>query len=162
MSDAWESTAPGVVALPSGRKVRGRGLRAGVPEGPLPEFGVYLTAREPAKTPWDSRWVRWRDFWVPSSGSDAVAALTEAWERAAGDRVEIGCGGGVGRTGTGLAILAVLDGVRPDRAVAFVRDRYDPRAVEVPWQRAFVERVGVEIQRSWSQPSTPPSRRPAG
>ena len=92
--------------------------------------------------------MRWLDFWVPSSRPDALAALTEAWARAADDRVEIACGGGVGRTGTGLALLAVLDGVEADKAVAFVRDRYSPRAVEVPWQRAFVERVGASIRGS--------------
>ncbi|WP_116115729.1 protein-tyrosine phosphatase family protein [Austwickia chelonae] len=147
MSDAWESTAPGVVTFPSGRRVRGRGLRAGVPEGPLPGFGVYLTTREPSRPSWDSRWVRWPDFWVPRSRPDAVAALAEAWGRATTDRVEIACGGGVGRTGTALALLAVFDGVEPDRAVAFVRDHYDPRAVEVPWQRSFVERIGAGVRR---------------
>ena len=48
--------------------------------------------------------------------------------------------GGHGRTGTALACLAVLDGVPNDRAVAYVREHYAPRAVETPWQRRFVAR----------------------
>ena len=35
--------------------------------------------------------------------------------RAAGERVEVACRGGVGRTGTALAALAVLDGLAPAR-----------------------------------------------
>jgi protein-tyrosine phosphatase len=64
--------------------------------------------------------------------------LREAWERAAGERVEVACGGGRGRTGTALACIAVLDGVPPDEAVAWVRARYDKHAVETPWQKRFV------------------------
>ncbi|MGQ4447278.1 protein phosphatase, partial [Streptomyces griseus] len=58
--------------------------------------------------------------------------------RAPGSRVEVACGGGMGRTGTALACLAVLDGVPADEAVAFVRAGYHPRAVETPWQRRYV------------------------
>lgn len=48
--------------------------------------------------------------------------------------------GGRGRTGTALVCLAVLDGVPVNEAVAFVRERYDARAVETPWQRRYVVR----------------------
>ena len=68
--------------------------------------------------------------------------LVEAWERAAGERVEVACGGGRGRTGTALACLAVLDGVPPEEAVAYVRAHYDRHAVETPWQRRYVRRFG--------------------
>jgi protein-tyrosine phosphatase len=64
--------------------------------------------------------------------------LPEILERARSERVEIACGGGLGRTGTALACLAVLDGVPPGEAVAFIREQYHPRAVETPWQRRFV------------------------
>jgi protein-tyrosine phosphatase len=66
--------------------------------------------------------------------------LRDAWAEAADRRVEIACGGGVGRTGTALACLAVLDGVPAGEAVAFVRRRYATRAAETPWQRRFVAR----------------------
>ncbi|MBN6055402.1 protein phosphatase, partial [Nonomuraea sp. RK-328] len=84
--------------------------------------------------------VRWPDFWLPSDRAAAAETLREAWERAATERVEVACGGGVGRTGTALACLAVLDGVPGDEAVAYVRRHYKPRAVETPWQRRFVAR----------------------
>jgi hypothetical protein len=34
----------------------------------------------------------------------------------------------------------VLDGVPPGEAIAFVREHYDARAVETPWQRRYIER----------------------
>jgi protein-tyrosine phosphatase len=67
-----------------------------------------------------------------------LPALTEAWQRAKIERVEIGCTGGRGRTGTALACLAVLDGIPSAAAVAFVRERYDRHAVETPGQRRYV------------------------
>jgi len=84
--------------------------------------------------------VRWPDFRLPTDRAQAVAALREAWERAATQRVEIACGGGRGRTGTALACLAVLDGVPATEAVGYVRRHYHPRAVETPWQRRYVAR----------------------
>jgi protein-tyrosine phosphatase len=55
-----------------------------------------------------------------------------------GERAEIACPGGRGRTETALACLAVLDGLPGREAVAYVRRHYDPRSVETPWQRRFV------------------------
>jgi hypothetical protein len=136
----WDPTAPGVLALPSGRLVRGRSLRWPAPPGPIPDFAVYLAGRRPPAVPWASRWVPWPDFWLPLDRALARDALSEAWRRAATERVEIACGGGRGRTGTALACLAVIDGVAAHRAVAFVRRHYHPRAVETPWQRRYVTR----------------------
>jgi protein-tyrosine phosphatase len=135
---AWDADAPGVLALPSGRLVRGRGLRRPLPDGPRPEFALHLLGRRPTPVKWDSRWVRWPDFRLPTDRADAADALREAWRRAPGERVELACGGGRGRTGTALACLAVLDGVPPGDAVAFVRAHYHPGAVETPWQRRYV------------------------
>nr|WP_205863345.1 protein-tyrosine phosphatase family protein [Planosporangium thailandense] len=126
--------------LPSGRLVRGRGLRRPLPAGPLPTFALYLLGHEPPAVAWESRWVRWPDYRLPSDRAAAADALREAWARAADERVEIACAGGRGRTGTALACLAVLDGVSGREAVAYVRAHYDRRAVETPWQRRFVAR----------------------
>lgn len=140
VTERWDPGRQGILLLPSGRLVRGRGLRAPLPDGPAPEFGLYLLGHEPDPTLWPSRWIRWPDFRLPSDRTAARHALIEAWELAAERRVEVACGGGRGRTGTALACLAVLDGIPGAEAVAFVRRHYDRHAVETPWQRRYVAR----------------------
>lgn len=142
----WEPGGPGVVQLPSGRLVRGRGLRHPMPSGHPPTFGVYLLGGAPPEFGWETRWVRWPDFRLPGDPAELAAVLRAALDRAATGRVELACGGGLGRTGTALACLAVLDGVPAGDAVAWVRAHYHPRAVETPWQRRFAgrfDRVGA-------------------
>ena len=87
---------------------------------------------------WPARWVRWPDWGLPTDRAAAQEALIELWQRAESERVEVACSGGQGRTGTALACLAILDGVLAADAVAFVRQHYNPRAVEIPWQRRYV------------------------
>ena len=140
MTRTWEPGTPGLLALPSGRMIRGRGLRRPLPPGPSPEFGLYLLGAEPAPLAWPGRWVHWPDFRLPADRGDAAGAFREAWQRAETERVEVACGGGRGRTGTALACVAIIDGVEPARAVAFVREHYDEHAVETPWQRRYVSR----------------------
>ena len=94
--------------------------------------------------------MRWPDFRLPSDPAAFRRLLPEILDRARSERVEIACGGGRGRTGTALACLAVLDGVPPGEAVAFIRRHYDPRAVETPWQRRFVRTF-----RGWRVSGTP-------
>ncbi|MFB7124396.1 MULTISPECIES: protein phosphatase [Streptomycetaceae] len=136
----WDPTTPGLLRLPSGRLLRGRGLSKPLPPGPRPDFGLYLLGRPP-HVDWPSRWVRWPDFRLPTDRTDATDAFREAWERSATQRVELACAGGRGRTGTALACIAVLDGVPAAEAVAYVREHYSRHAVETPWQRKFVERL---------------------
>jgi len=128
---------PGVVRLPGGGLVRGR--RLSDPASPA-DFALVL-ADGPLPT-WPHRRLRWPDFWVPLDRRDALDALRDVRRRAvAGARVEIACRGGVGRTGTALAALAVLDGLEPRDAVTWARREYHPRAVETPWQRWWLHRV---------------------
>ena len=128
---------PGVVTLPGGARVRGRRLADDVPPA---DFALVLAAG--GAPSWPHRRVRWPDFWVPLDRDDALDALREAHRRAVGgQRVEVACRGGVGRTGTALAALAVLDALRPGEAVRWVRQAYHPRAVETPWQRWWLRRV---------------------
>jgi len=135
----------GVVELPDGRRVRGTGLRRPRRDAPAPDFAVYLLGRDPRVPDWPYRWVRWRDFRLPDSTDLAMAALREAHTRAETERVEIACGGGVGRTGTALAVLAIMSGVGPDDAVAWVRAHYKPRAVETRRQRRWVENMATSV-----------------
>lgn len=131
MADRW-------VRLPGGSRVRGRSLRI-APAGPC-DFSLLL-AGGPVP-PWPHRRLRWPDFWVPLDTADALDALAEIRSRAGlGQRVEVACRGGVGRTGTALAALAILDGVPSRDAVAWVRQHYHPDAVETPWQRWWLRRL---------------------
>jgi protein-tyrosine phosphatase len=108
-----------------------------------------LLGSAPPPTPWPARWLRWPDFWLPRSPSEAESAFVEAHIRAAaGARVEIACGGGKGRTAAALACVAQIAGIDADHAVAWVREHYDARGVETPWQRRYVRRF------------TPPAVRP--
>jgi hypothetical protein len=127
----------GVVRLPGGGLVRGRRL------GDATSAADFALVLGEGPTPaWPHRRVAWRDFWVPTDGADAVVALREAHSRArGGERVEVACRGGVGRTGTALAALAVLDGLPPPDAVHWVRAAYHRRAVETPWQRWWLRRL---------------------
>ncbi len=114
---AWLDGA-GLVTLPSGARVRGRRLS------------------DPARR------IGWPDFWIPADRGDALDALHEAHNRAhAGERVEVTCHGGIGRTGTALAALAILDGLTPREALSWVRSNYHRRAVESPWQRRWLNNV---------------------
>jgi hypothetical protein len=132
----WDD-GTGVFDLPGGARVRGRRLDA--PASPA-DFALVLAGGP--LPPWPSRRLRWPDFWVPLDRADALDALGGAHRRAsAGERVEVACHGGVGRTGTALAALAVLDGLPADDAVRWVRARYHPRAVEAPWQRRWLRSV---------------------
>ena len=137
MTGSTWSDDTGLVTLPGGARVRGR--RARDAAGPA-DFALLL-ADGPAPA-WPSRRVRWPDFWIPTDRADALDALHEAHRRArAGERVEVACRGGVGRTGPAHAALAVLDGVPAGQAVAWIRKRYHPRAVETPWQRRWLHGV---------------------
>ena len=136
MDDGWAGER-GVVRLPGGARVRGRRLADDVPPA---DFALVLAAG-PAPA-WPHRRIRWPDFWIPLDGEDARNALREAHRRAlAGERVEVACRGGVGRTGTALAALAVLDGLSPAEAVRWVRREYHPGAVDTPWQRWWLRRI---------------------
>lgn len=140
MNTTWDPSAVGVLRLPSGRLVRGRGLRNELPAGPKPDFALYLRGRRPPETEWESRWLRWPDFWLPTDRAGFGAALREALERSATERVEIACGGGFGRTGTALACLVAMDGSSERDPISYVRENYSKRAVETPWQKRFVGR----------------------
>jgi hypothetical protein len=136
VSAAWDG--PGVVTLPGGARVRGR-RRADLAVSPADHALLLGSGPVPA---WPYETIRWPDFWLPLDRDAAVAALRRAHQRAyAGARVEVACRGGIGRTGTALAALAVLDGLTPAGAVAWVRAAYHPRAVETPWQRWWLRHI---------------------
>ena len=130
---SWVDDA-GLVTLPTGLRVRGRRLKDVVSPA---DFSLLL-ADGPVPD-WPHRRIRWPDFWVPRDSDDARDALREAYRRAQqGERVEVACRGGIGRTGTALAALAILDGTAPDQALGWIRANYHPRAVETPLQKRWL------------------------
>jgi protein-tyrosine phosphatase len=151
--ELW-TPGPGVIEMPDGTRLRGRGLRRRLPDGPRPTFGVYLVGEEPEATEWDHRWIPWPDFRLPRDRAAALATLAEAHARARTDRVELACHGGRGRTGTALACIAVMAGVPPADAVDYVRRRYDRHAAETPFQRHFVRRLPAAAwdRGEWGRP----------
>jgi len=110
---------------------------------------VVLTALRPrTRASTRSRslsWVCWPDFAVPVSTARAVHVLARAGGRARRERVSVVCGSGVGRTGTALALLLVLDGVEVSEAVRRVRVAHHPRAVETAWQRGWLREVARRL-----------------
>jgi protein-tyrosine phosphatase len=168
---------PGATRLPDGTLVRGRALRDRFPQGPLPDYGLYLVSRpsqqqgrtspqhpgwnrlgrrrrfEPS---WEADWIVWPDFRAPADPQQAAHAIVKAFRRAqAGGRVEVACGGGSGRTGTVLACMAILAGVPATQAVAWVRANYRTRAVETRRQRIWVEWFALQDLRSDQPPGDP-------
>lgn len=141
-----DSALTNAIRLPDGCWVRGRGLRHGPPAGPAPDFGLYLgTARlrrrHGPELPWPQQWIDWPDFLLPRDSAAAVTRIRALHDRAhAGESVEVACGGGVGRTGTVIACLAVLAGLPPAEAITWTRATHHPRAMETPWQRRWVGR----------------------
>lgn len=138
----------GAIALPDGTWVRGRGRREPPPGGTAPEYGLYLgvapdarrlLGRRAWRPQWPADWLDWPDFRAPRDPDAARAAIVHVFQRArTGERVEVACRGGTGRTGTVIACLAVLAGHPPAHAVHWTRTHYRPRAVETRAQRRFV------------------------
>jgi protein-tyrosine phosphatase len=122
--------------------VRASPLRERREDDPERDFGLYCDERwAPA---WPAETIDWPDFGVPRNRDAAAAQIRSAFARAqAGERVEVGCAGGLGRTGTVLASMAVLAGVQAAEAVQWVRANYDARAVETQEQEEFVAWFGA-------------------
>ncbi|MCW4464692.1 protein-tyrosine phosphatase family protein [Glutamicibacter sp. MNS18] len=136
---------PGVIELPDGRTVRGSSRRAARNLMGDADLVVYLQVRAPRKTATDFEWIRWPDFRLPRSTTEVVSRLREAHRRAATERVLVVCSGGTGRTGTALALIAVLGGVEAANAVEWIRENYRPRAVETRRQREWITDIGTQL-----------------
>jgi Protein-tyrosine phosphatase len=142
----------GAITLPDGTVLRGRGRREPLPPCPLPSYGLYLgrppdgmpcqllIPRRPVWRPdWPADWIDWPDFRTPRDSEAAAAAIQHAYLLArSGQRVEVACGGGVGRTGTVIACMAILAGHPADDAVNWTRQHYRPRAVETRGQQRWI------------------------
>lgn len=85
----------------------------------------------------------WPDLGIPRDPRRFKRALRWVLEQASrGRRVEVGCAGGHGRTGTTLAGLLVLQGMEPREAVRRVRRSYCDEAIESKEQASMIRRLG--------------------
>ena len=123
--------------FPDGTRVRGSSLARRDSNATWRDFGLYC---DPAWRPdWPAVVIDWPDFGLPTSDEQALLSIVDTYRRArSGERVEVGCLGGLGRTGTVLACFAVLGGLAPAAAVVWVRRHYDSRAIETAAQEAWV------------------------
>jgi hypothetical protein len=126
------------VIFPDGTRVRASALSDRDERLSGRDFGLYMDPRW--KPTWPAEIIEWPDFGLPPDGALAAAQIRGAFSRAkSGEGVEIGCLGGLGRTGTVLACMAVLGGVEPLDAVAWVRENYRSGAIETPEQESWVD-----------------------
>ena len=138
------SSLTGAIQLPDGTWIRGRGLSRPAPDGPAPDFGLYLGStrlrrRHEAALNWQHEWIRWPDFLLPVDWRVAAQSITHLHDHGrAGHDVEVACNGGIGRTGTVIACLVASTGLTPREAVTWTRAHYHHRAVETPWQHRWV------------------------
>ena len=125
------------VSLPNGVRVRASAIGDREMNDPDRDFGLYCDRAW--KPSWPAEIIDWPDFGLPDSPDVARLQITNAFDRAcAGAMVEVGCLGGLGRTGTVLACFAVLCGLPAGDAVAWVRSDYDPWAIETVDQERWV------------------------
>lgn len=135
-----------VVTLPDGTSLTAVSFDPADPYGrdplPPPDHGLYLDARWQPTWPHDH--VDWPDFGVPADPAALVTALRSLLDRARGGaRVELGCLGAHGRTGTALATLAVLTGLPPTDAIPWTRTTYCPEAIETPGQETLITTLAL-------------------
>lgn len=125
------------VIFPGGTVVDAVALSERREDDPGRDFGLYLDRRW--MPTWDSVIVDWPDFGTPIQPEVARRRIRSAFRRAKlGQVVQVGCLGGLGRTGTVLGCMAALAGVDPANAVGWVRAHYDKNAIETPDQEQFV------------------------
>jgi len=132
------------VRLPDGTTIQARGIEdpTSIERDTTPTFGLYLDRRwHDRDISWRHEFVAWPDFGIPTDEAAAFASMVRAWELAAsGETVEVACHGGIGRTGTVVACLAILSGVAPLDAVSWTRVQYHPQAVETASQEEMIAR----------------------
>jgi hypothetical protein len=132
------------LVLPAGGRIRASASYHRAEHDPERTWGLYL---DPYWLPtWPSRVVAWENLGLPHDFDDAVDAIHQAHAVIRdGGLVEVGCQGGIGRTGTVIACWAILDGIPTDEAVTWVRDAYLVRAVETPLQEWWVRWFGATV-----------------
>ena len=129
------------IVFPSGRKVTataGKFMNDSVQPA---DFGLYADPMWVKASNTRNEIINWPDFGIPKYHDLAIDQIDDAYDAAATEHVDVGCIGAHGRTGTILAIMAVIDGagkVTASEAVKWVRSTYCHEAVETLQQEWFV------------------------
>lgn len=110
-----------------------------------PDFGLYASEIwQPGGFP--HSFIRWQDFGAPHDWDTAAEQIIDAFIRAChGQKVEIGCTAGHGRTGTILACMFALSGREWRDSVFTARESYCRHAVETTTQEKFIRWFSTEI-----------------
>lgn len=94
-----------------------------------PDRGLYFDWSW--KPDWRSELSHWPDFGCPTNLKATAEAIKDHYEFAKqGLKVDLGCIGGHGRTGTALACMYILSGAKPGEAGQLVRKQYCNEAIE--------------------------------
>lgn len=120
----------------------------------IPDMGCYLS---PSWIPDTIAYhIGWEDLGLPYIPIWQVLYIARDLMRLARDdfRVEIGCIGGHGRTGTMLAIMVMMDepGLTHEQAIQYVRHHYCSQAIETVEQEKWLYFVREEILKNVTQP----------
>lgn len=103
------------VQFPDGTMVRTAALADRRVQDDWREFELYMD--DAWKPKWPADVISGQDFGLPEDPSRTAEQIREAFGRAqAGRHLEVGCRGGLGRTGTVLACMAVLAGIDREQA----------------------------------------------
>jgi hypothetical protein len=114
-------------------------------DSPTPDWGVYA---DPCWEGWPGTLLDWPEFDVPHDDEQVISAIVKAVGRARqGQDVLVGCQGGIGRTGTILAAIAIACGIPVERARDWVRSNYHPRAVETDHQHEWLMTIVAQDER---------------
>lgn len=109
------------------------------PYGDYPGVGYWGIKLDKRPKPSADLFLDLPDFQAPTA-AQVYLVLNSILDRLlAGEKVYLGCFGGMGRTGTFLACLAKLWG--EDDGVLYARQHYWNRAVETPEQADLVESI---------------------
>jgi hypothetical protein len=143
------------LTLPRGGRIRASASYHRSADVPERVWGLYM---DPYWAPtWPARMLPWENMALPHDFDEAIDAIYQSHDIIYGKgMVEVGCQGGIGRTGVVIACWAILDGVEPNDAVPWVRREYLVRAVETPIQEWWVDWFAA---RHLSLPEPPRPRR---
>lgn len=110
----------------------------------VPDWGLYFDWGW--KPWWRAEHIHWPDYSIPSHDLIAFEQLVVAIEKAkSGLKVEMGCIGAHGRTGTALAAIDVMLGQDPDEAIKHVRKHHCNHAIESKIQEWWIHWVASQV-----------------